>query len=244
MAAYRQLAESGAMAALEQCAKELTAPFYWYGETPPTDEGEPSGGTICFVYTGQTLLGVSAAHVHRACVEFVESSPGASCQIGGHSFNPADRMIDIDDRIDLVTYNLSAIQVTAAGAYAYSPMSWPPNSSDTDHVYVGGWLWSMTADYTHESTHSFVSFVGKLTAQSSRNLVMGVFKSTSVPWGSGFLPPNANLGGMSGGPLYAIRTEPLMRLELIGITYKYDQNSETVYARPVSLIRSDGRLFW
>ena len=242
MAAYRQLAESGAMAVLEQNAKELTAPFYWYGENPRTDEGEPSGGTVCFVRTGETLLGVSAAHVHRACVEFLESTPGPSCQIGGHSFSPADRIIDIDDVVDLVTYNLSDLQVTAAGAYAHSPTSWPPISDDTEDVYVGGWLWSMTDDSTHESTHSFISFVGKLTAQSSRNLVMGVFKATSVPWGNGSLPPNANLGGMSGGPLYAIRTDPLMCLELIGITYKYGQDSETAYARPVSLIQSDGRL--
>ena len=91
------------MAVLEQNAKELTAPFYWYGENPRTDEGEPSGGTVCFVRTGETLLGVSAAHVHRACVEFLESTPGPSCQIGGHSFSPADRIIDIDDVVDLMT---------------------------------------------------------------------------------------------------------------------------------------------
>ena len=127
-------------------------------------------------------------------------------------------------------------------AYAHSPTSWPPISGDTDDVYIGGWLWSMTDDSAHESTHSFLSFVGKLTAQSSRDLIMGVFKSTSVPWGSSSLPPDTNLGGMSGGPLYAIRTDPLMRLELIGITYKYSKDSETAYARPVSLIQSDGRL--
>lgn len=242
MAAYLQLAESGAMAVLEQNAKELTAPLYWYGEEPRIDDSDPSGGTVCFVHTGERLLGISAAHVHRACVDFLESNPGASCQIGSHSFSPADRIIDIDDSVDLVTYNLSDLQVTAAGANVHSPTSWPPISGDADDVYFGGWPWSMTDDSTHESTHSFVSFVGKLTAQSSRDLVMRVFKSTSVPWGSSSLPPDTNLGGMSGGPLYAIRTDPLMRLELIGIAYQYGKDSETVCARSVTLIQSDGRL--
>ena len=197
---------------------------------------------MCFVETGEALLGITAAHVHEACVAFLATSPDTSCQIGGHTFDPADRLIDIDDELDLATYKISAIQVSAAGSHVHTPTEWPPPPPGECHTLIAGFPWSMTEERTHSSTRSFISFIGKLTAESPRNLVMGLFKSSSVPWGRASLPRSANLGGMSGGPLYALRTEPVHHLELTGITSMYDQAAEVAYATPLSLVRPDGTL--
>ena len=124
--AVRQLHRSGFLSTLESNAKRLTAPFYWYAPEGPLGSRTLGGGTICFIHTGHRLLGVTAAHIHRACVAELEQNPATACQIGGHSFHPAEHLVDIDDDLDMATYGLSEIQTNADGADIHAPPAWPP----------------------------------------------------------------------------------------------------------------------
>src|SRR3954468_8699786 len=106
----RELGRLGILPSIEQTAKEFTAPFYWYNPDQTHGFRTVGGGTICFVKTSNRLLGVSAAHIRREWGKVVTATPWFGCQIGGHTFRPDERVIDIDDRADLVTYDLSDIQ--------------------------------------------------------------------------------------------------------------------------------------
>ena len=75
VAYLQELAKSGFLPTLEENAKTLTAPFYWYDGDQPVGQRTQCGGTICFVHTGQTLLGISAAHVHRKIMKARASNP-------------------------------------------------------------------------------------------------------------------------------------------------------------------------
>ena len=242
VAQFQEWGRTGLLSVIENIAKRLTAPFYWYHPHREVGAQILGGGTICFVQTGEALLGISAAHVHRKCVEELAADPVLTCEIGSHIFDPEARLVDIDDKLDMVTYGLSQIQVNGARAYVHSPREWPPVANSEDFVMVAGWPWRMIQEKEAESTHDFLNFIGRLNVNSDTHLGMRTFKSSSVPWGKRTLPPGLNLGGMSGGPVYGIRPERLQVGELIGVIYEYGIALEQVLARPMSRVAANGTL--
>ena len=239
--AIRKLYRSGFLSTVESNAKRLTAPFYWYAPERSLGSRTLGGGTMCFIHTGHRLLGVTAAHVHRACVNRLEQEPGTACQIGTHSFQPMERLIDLDDDLDLATYSLSEIQANAAGADIHAPPIWPPEPTE-DLYMIGGWPWRSTVERAGLSTHDFLLLIGQLNTRSDRILGMETHRSTSLPYASASLPPDLNIGGMSGGPMYMLTLEPLVRLEMVGIIYEYHESYEFILARPLSRVAVDGSL--
>ena len=201
------------------------------------------GGTVCFVNSGVRVLGLTAAHVHQECMTALERDPELGCQIGGHSFQPAKHLIDIDEDLDLATYDLSEIQVNAAGADIHAPSTWPPTLTN-DLVLVGGWPWRSVVSHSRSSTHDFVLFIGRFVGTSENCLGMNTFRSTSIPYGARSLSPDLNLGGMSGGPMYVLKQDLIARLELVGIVCEFSPNPlfELMLARPVSRVAADGKL--
>jgi len=238
-----ELGRSGLFSTLEESAKRLTAPFFWYSADPDSSSNPVVGGTMCFVRTSVRVLGISAAHVHRDCVKALSASSDMACQLGAHTFTPQDHIVDIDDALDIVTYDLSEIQVTAARAYAHAPAVWPPPPPrNADYAVAAGWPWNLSAQETTRFSHQFLHFIGRFNIDGVRQIGMATHRSHSVPWGQRSLPPGLNLGGMSGGPLFALRTDGLMRLELVGVISDFIQSIEQVLARPVDLIALDGTL--
>ena len=93
-------------------------------------------------------------------------------------------------------------------------------------------------------THDFLLFIGRSAGASEHSLSMATFRSTSIPYGARSLSPDLNIGGMSGGPMYALKLDLIARLELVGILYEYSPNPlfELMLARPLSRIAADGKL--
>lgn len=242
--AFGHLVKSGLIPTVEENAKRLTAPFSWYAPELQGRSRTIGGGTVCFVNTGVRLLGLTAAHIHRACMTALECDPDLGCQIGGHSFQPSKHLIDIDHDLDLATYELSEIQVNAAGADVHAPSTWPPRLTDDDDlVLIGGWPWRSVVERIGSSTHDFVFFIGRSAGASESSLGMATFRSTSIPYGTRSLSPDLNLGGMSGGPMYVLKQGLIARLELVGILFEYSPSPlELMLARPLSRIAADGKL--
>ena len=246
--ALRELVESGFIPTIEETVKRLTAPFFWYDPAEVSGSRTMAGGTVCFVDTGVRLLGLTAAHVHQACIEALECNPELGCQIGGHSFQPSEHLIDIDRDLDLATYRISEIQANAAGSHIHSPPAWPPEApNDNDLVLVGGWPWRSVTERTHSSTHDFVHFIGRSGGASQRYLGMALQRSTSIPYGGRSLSPDLNLGGMSGGAMCVLRhllgPEMIARIELVGVVGQLGPEPiDLMLARPLTRIAADGKL--
>lgn len=215
----------------------MTAPYWW--EDPARGEPYHQGGTICFVHTGKRLLGVTAEHIHRKAVE---RSQDDWCQIGGHTFDPAARLIDADRDLDIATYDISDIIANAANADVQYALGWPPVIADNDLAIVGGWPWRLSTSRGQNVTHSFLHFLCRVQNPAGNQLGAALFTSTSVPWGSRPLPPGLNIGGMSGGPVYRVIENPLTQLALAGIVYEYQPAYELALARPLTLVRADGTI--
>jgi hypothetical protein len=237
----KQMANSGYLPTIEKWARELTAPFYW-DEPEEREARRRKGGTMCFVHTGSQLIGVTAGHIHATIAERLRDGRSRWCQIGGHTFQPRERLIDFDLKMDLATYELSEIQVNAARANIHYARTWPPGVSEADAYIVGGWPWELSERGVRRSTHYFLHFIARLSSASPSNLGIVTATSKSIPWGRNSLPPGTNLGGMSGGPVYGVSEQGLSMLSLVGIVYEYQPGFEIAFARPLSLVNADGSL--
>lgn len=238
LANMHHLRRTGYLPTVEQLAKRLSAPFWW---TNPIT-GRIEGGSICFVHTGSTLLGVTAAHVHDCYFSRRADRADLHCQIGSHTFDPMARLIDIDRSLDVATYQLSEIQVNAARADIHYAPTWPPEIDRTDVHLVCGWISALAKDRGSSVTHSFLHFIAGLSSASEASLGIVTYTSTSTAWGGSRLPAGTNMGGMSGGPLYRMSETGLSSLTLVGVVYEYQPSFEIVVGRPLSTVKADGSI--
>jgi hypothetical protein len=228
-----------ALPALESIAKGMTAPFCW--EDVASDQPSMKGGTICFVHTGTRLLGISAAHIHRAYEQSLSASSQLWCQIGGYSFQPVEHLLDIDDRFDLVTYGLSEIEVVGAGGSIHQLPTWPPKASSFEDAYlVGGWPWELNVHKPRATTHRFLHYLTRLVGSAHDELTILIDRPNSHPWGSWTISVETNIGGLSGGPILQVVETPVTHVRLVGISRGIA--FEAVTGRPLSLIQEDGTI--
>ncbi len=203
----------------------------------PVAGGGPTGGKGADpgnVDTGRRVVGVSAAHIHRAWADAHESG-GLACQIGGHSFDPSNCLLDIDDDLDLATYAVSEIQVVAARAHVHTPSTWPPKLDESEPrvLMACGWPWALTVNRDHEVDHFFLHFFSVRTDVTDRRLIVETDTSTSVAWSPMSPPPGTNIGGMSGGSVYQVHARGLRVLTLVGVISEYSKRDEYLLATPI-----------
>src|SRR5688500_12397330 len=112
--AIRPFVRSGFLPNLEQLAKTMTAPFWWYTSVDSSEGRVVGGGTMCLVHTGARLLGITAGHIHKAYLAAKTADHHLWCQVGGHTFDPERCLIECrDDTADIAVYALSEVQVSA-----------------------------------------------------------------------------------------------------------------------------------
>lgn len=79
----------------------------------------------------------------------------------------------------------------------------------------------------------FAWFAGKVQSSSDKNVGMVLELRTSGSLSSTRIPPNAELGGMSGGPVFRIVDDKgIERLELAALGYEYSPENEIALAHP------------
>lgn len=246
--------KSGMLRVISDLAHNLCAPLWW---NEPDQVGPGHGrmaGTVCLVNTGSAILGITADHVHTWITERLDSGAVQWCQLGGHTFDPRNHIVDRDPVLDLATYRLSEIQISATGRHLHSPRSWPPPRLAANDICVtGGYPWELSFTqpapdgpaYSQAPTHrnvSFVHFFSRLTDSAADMDHILIGEKTSIPWHGKGLPPDTNLGGMSGGPTFRFSESPgeLSTLTLCSITSKH--SFEVIHARPLTLVHEDGTI--
>src|SRR5262245_55699168 len=91
---------------LSNLAAAMCAPFWWSLQRSPGERATIlNNGSVCFVNTGQSELGVSASHVMQKYVGHLAKYRGSAieCQFGGSTISPEKRLIDENNNRDLVT---------------------------------------------------------------------------------------------------------------------------------------------
>lgn len=195
-----------------------------------------------FVKLGGRTVGVTAAHVHRKVCRLRARDQTPWCQVGGHTFSPEVALLDIDDALDIATYSISDVALSAIGGHAHDPPAWPPLVSEHDLILPSGFPSALSQAGPNEGTHMHVWFACRAQVSGEDQLGAPSFTRTSVPVGAQGLPPDTPLYGMSGGPVFRLEEDGLSTMTIVGLVHEYHEQFEIFLIRPLTRILTDGRI--
>lgn len=228
---------------LEAWAKSHTVPFWWADVSRPVGSQILHNGTMVFLNTGERIIAVTAEHVYAGYLRDKQATQSFACQIGGASFEAEKRLIDADGTLDLATFDVSEILVSAAGATVHNPPKWPPDQlADQELTLLGGYPGIERGERPGEVDFGFSYFVSRV--DQSSNDRCGVYLNIPEAHSSGSVvfPGSYDLGGASGGPVFRVLEKPVDHLVLAGFVYQYNHAYEIVFARHGNRINANGTL--
>lgn len=245
LAEYRRI--PGLQQQLSKSAGAMCAPFWWSLQEQPGQRAHIlRNGTICFVNTGSAELGVTADHVlNKYLSQLAEYGDVAlECQFGGSTISPENRVLDRHTDLDLATIHVPEVFITAAVSpprMQHKPLSWPPARAQIGELVVyGGHPGILREEKVQVADFPFQWVMGGVSDVSENRIILepGFEKLTwlNPEPGKEF---NRDFSGMSGGPVFRVIDQPLLRLELIGFINEY-VDDQAVLARHADLITAEG----
>lgn len=216
---------------------------------------ELNNGTVSFLGFEHRRIGITCFHVLEAYRQKREHDPALDCYLGRLSLDPLPRIIDQDAELDIVTLDLSGLDLKQVpyhpqmGSAFFYPAVWPCTEvQEGDFVTFGGFprLFRVPLHFQELEFGSF-SYVGCRVASVHEDHIVCQFEREywvaperwvvpiEEPPGAGQL----DLGGLSGGPVFILRQ---LHWEFVGIIYEYSIEYELLYIRPSKLIRTDGSI--
>lgn len=243
----------------EACARELIGgdlgdvwrqiimgccrPIYWFSVAQPTLI--LANGSVTFIRTPARLLGVTAAHVLEE-MERASTRQPIRVQIANHIFNDwAARRIDADHRNDLATLDLSNIPLAHFGNDVVPLESWPPLPPvEGRAIAIGGYPGRDRRPVKlFENNWGLFTALGIARTVSDDQITWIVPPESDVNAGGvQELPPNYDLGGISGGPLIATfeTRAGIATYRLSGIVSEAQATLEYVVAKRLDGLGPDG----
>jgi hypothetical protein len=184
------------------------------------------------------LLVVTAKHVIDVYFSAKQGDPHTLCQIGNIAFDPEQRLIAKGEKIDIATL---AITDGELRLLKKSPISlWPPAppESDSGVLFAG----HPAAEVKMEGPRA--GNFGLYTASGIVQTVSDWQLSSRIEWEHSFgnLPPTGyETGGMSGGPMLAIRERSgILSFPLAGVISEGWSRRDVITAEGADFIRADG----
>lgn len=243
----------------EEKAREITAlvdepsrrfiasccvPLFWWATDQPGRK-VLANGTITLVKTPARVIGLTADHVLAGCLEAFEG--GNVCvQIADASAHDLRaRLIARSAELDLATLDVDGL-IERLGWPDKQPLaSWPPVPPQEGRgIMIGGYP-GIERQVIGSRDISFGLFTALAIARTvSEDQISCLFErefmvdSTMVPT----LPPNTDLGGISGGPVITVceSAAHFVTFRLGGIVSEAHSGLEKVFAKRADIIRDDG----
>jgi hypothetical protein len=240
--AFDRLERSGYLPVMRSLAMGLCAPFWWHGQDGDGRYRILHNGTICFVNTGEKLIGVTAAHVYKEYLVDKARYKVFECQFGGSTVDPERYLIDRSEQLDLATFDIPSVLVSAAGSSVHHPQQWPTESvREREVVLFGGYPGILREAKDVKAEFPFQSFVTAVISVSTDNIMLHLdLPDLHWPLHDGE-KINPELGGQSGGPVFrVVEGAPINRLELVGFICEISPS--LVLARHASRVAQDGRI--
>jgi hypothetical protein len=175
--------------------------------------------------------------------------------VWGSTIKPEDRIISRNDYLDIATLCVPEVFVNAAfqaPKTQHKPLKWPPDRAVTDEFVVyGGFPGILRENKVQTADLPFQWIAGGVNDVTSQRLVLEpafeTLTSLNPEPGKDF---NRIFGGMSGGPVFRVIDDAIVRLELVGFIYDfmYDRDDDgnaigdghTVLARHADVLDAKG----
>ena len=224
---------------------KCTAPIYWY-EAHGKKLGAPiSNGTIFFVDAGYGPIAISARHVLDGYRKAVTERNNLRCQISSILFDPLSRLIAEDAKTDIVTFKITSAELNELAKVAHeTPSRWPPNPpKEGQGIFFGGYPGS---DRLIEGERIRWSFVRALDIASTVHDDHLTIKFERENWVCQHLvsppPPDYEMGGVSGGPVFALIQKPIISWRIAGVLTEFSKDYEILFASTLNKIKPDGSI--
>jgi uncharacterized protein (TIGR02391 family) len=177
------------------------------------------GGTVFFLDTGIRTFAVTAAHVAQ---EYFDDSkyPNVHASIACHGKRPlrislGDRLIDASPEIDIATFSVSPDEIDYLGRTVlrgHVP-EWPPKPAQVDGPATYCGFPGLGRRPIAQGVSFGVVAMGGMVSSSHETMTSILLEREEYfrALGDEDMPENFNFGGMSGGPLLAIRQAEIIR---------------------------------
>jgi len=208
-----------------------------------------NNGTATLIDFGRGPIAITCHHVLDEFRKKISENSQIIFQIGNLKINPLNKIIAEDNKLDLVTIDLTNDNIAEIsdkreiGSCFYRPVTWPPQDIKSgDFVAFGGFPghWRMQPSTAEIIFDSFSS--GACAIASVRDDVITCQFEREF-WVTSFnLRPSETLielGGLSGAPVFIIRK---YHYDLIGIVYEFASSFELMFIRPLTYLRTDGTI--
>ena len=232
-----------------EIARQYIVPLMW-----KSIDGGPRSGTMFFYHTGKRVIGITAHHVYKKYTEDKKNNVKLLCNVNNNHFDLKSRIIDLNEQLDLITFNFKTEEVTSLinTQIFHSDGRWPPQSpKEHECVFFAGFPGQdrkITGSLVRFHPYFIACFVHGvsdkyITCQIDRS------KMEKVD-GMNFPPEGHDQAGVSGAPLffpcYTSDKSDLMLLKLAGIIYESysinNGNTYIIYATKIDKILSDGTI--
>jgi len=223
-------------------------PIYWFR----LDKENPKilyNGTVTLLKTPRKLLGVTAAHVLKK-YELDRQEQKVRLQLMNEAFDDIiERVIAISDpdRLDIATFDIDEKLLSKIDKELNPLTSWPPQPPEEGRgIMLAGY-----PGFDRLEPKKLKANFGLFTAIG----VARVVTNEQITWAADReyflhipkvreLPPNQDLGGISGGPLISWFETPnyVSYYKLSGIISQANATLENVVARRADYINDDGTI--
>jgi hypothetical protein len=105
-------------------------PLFWHDRSVRWPK-DVHGGSCFVLRFGNTIIGVTAAHVVQQYEAARAQTLALVCQLGNIEFDLAAAMIDRDDDLDIATFSVTSDQLKRLNGFAFDCTgAWPPPTPD------------------------------------------------------------------------------------------------------------------
>jgi hypothetical protein len=221
-----------------------------FGEPPTrTRPSKVNNATASLLRLRCGPVAITCLHVLDFYRQRLKSGQDCLFQVGGCRLDPLKQIISENDRPDVVVLELTEGQAqkvindgSPIGDQFYEPPTWPPRPAvEGDDVAFGGLpgRWKEVLDYDSLQFATF-SAGHRVTASGHLSFLCEVKPESMVkPFDYKGVADLTEFGGMSGGPVFAVRP---LNLEFVGIVREYSSDSSTFYFTHAGIIAENGQL--
>ena len=228
-----------------EMANRCTAWLFWHIHVDRLRRKILNSGTVFFVNLGSGPFGVTAAHVVEGLLLDKESHPHLVCQIGNLRIDPSECLLSLDPSFDLATFSIASEDLTSIGIVPHiDPGPWPPRSpQEGKGSFFGGFRKGNDKEFNINEPYPFDFWYGfsALAGIYDHQLKIRFEREYWVHRQGRREPePEADWGGISGGPLFALFENPVVFYQLVGVISQYSEALELLVAKPARLIEKNG----
>jgi len=204
-----------------------------------------NNGTATLLKLNHRYLAVTCYHVLASYRKRKAKHPSTMFQVGTVALEPDTHLLSEDESLDLAVLELTPFVGVEPGlteARFVSPLNWPPASVTTEDVlcfagFPGIWRDQIALGHIRlYALSSGASAVLSVLPDRITTTIQVAECVTQINHGKVL----GSLGGMSGGPVFVWRTQPLLTAELVGFIYEYQETLDLLLVRSGSVLTDSG----